>query len=92
MKTERMELRTSHQERKIFEEAASSLGMNLSTFIRMAAKERASEVLKSSTTLVLRERDAHLFVQALDNPPKPNANLKKAFSTYRRAASKKHRT
>lgn len=91
MKNERVELRASHQERKLLEKAASSLGMNLSTFIRMAARERASEILRSNTTIMLTERDADLFLNALENPPKPNTNLKKAFSKYQRTASRNRR-
>lgn len=84
MKQDRVEFRTSHQERVQFEIAASFLGMNLSAFLRMAALERSAEVVKDSNILLLSDRDRDTFLNALENPPKPNKNLKKAFSQYRK--------
>ncbi len=84
MREDRVEFRTSHQEREQFELAASCLGVNLSAFLRMAALERSCEILKSSNTIVLSDRDRDLFLAALENPPKPK-NLKKALTKYRRA-------
>jgi uncharacterized protein (DUF1778 family) len=48
--------------------------------------EIVSDTLALRNT-VLTERDADLFLKALKNPQKPNANLKKAFSKYKRAPS-----
>lgn len=79
MKNERLEFRANAQERECFEKAASFLGMNISTFIRMAALERATNVLKSDQTLVLSDEDRDLFLAMLENPPKPNENLIRAF-------------
>ncbi len=82
MKKERVEFRTNSQERENFEKAASFLGMNISSFVRMAALERACEILKSEQTLVLSDEDRDLFLNALENPPKPNENLIRAFATH----------
>lgn len=84
MKEDRVEFRTSHQERIQFEMAATFLGVNLSAFLRMAALERSAEVVKESNLLVLSDRDRDTFLNALENPPKPNKNLKKAFSKYKK--------
>jgi uncharacterized protein (DUF1778 family) len=82
-KQDRVEFRTSHQEREQIEKAASLLGMNVSAYLRMIAIERSIQVLKSSRTIVLSDEDATLFLKALENRPAPNKNLKKAFKQYR---------
>ncbi|HSX10527.1 MAG TPA: DUF1778 domain-containing protein [Chlamydiales bacterium] len=88
MKQDRIEFRISHQERQQIETAASFLGMNVSTYLRLIALERSVEILKNSETVVLSDRDRDLFLRALENPPKPNKNLKKAFASYRRKGGK----
>ena len=70
-------------------EAAAYLGMNVSAYLRMVALERSVEVLKSNKTLLLSDVDRDLFFKALENPPKSNKNLKKAFSHYRRLRKNK---
>ncbi|MCE2982724.1 MAG: DUF1778 domain-containing protein [Parachlamydia sp.] len=84
MKEDRVEFRTSHQERMQFEIAATYLGMNLSAFLRMAALERSAEVVQEKNVLVLSDADRDIFLAALEKPPKPNKNLKKAFLEYKK--------
>lgn len=84
MKGDRVEFRTSQGERIQFERAASYLGMNLSAFLRMAALEKSAEIVKENNILILSDHDRDLFLNALENPPKPNKNLKKAFAEYRK--------
>lgn len=86
MKEERVEFRTSHQERMQFEVAATYLGMNLSAFLRMAALERSAEVVRESSTLLLSDKDRDMFLAALENPPEPNKYLKRAFSEYKKVS------
>lgn len=88
MKEERVEFRTSHQERMQFEMAATYLGMNLSAFLRMAALERSAEIVKENHILVLSDKDRDTFLAALENPPEPNKNLKKAFLEYKKSSGK----
>lgn len=84
MKEDRVEFRTSHQERVQFEAAANFLGINLSAFLRMAALERSAEIVRENNILLLSDKDRDTFLNALENPPKPNKNLKKAFSEYKK--------
>ena len=85
MKQDRVEFRTTYQERKQFEAAASLLSMNLSSFLRKTAVEKASEVLRNNSSIVLSDEDRDAFLDALSNPPKPNKELKKALREYRRS-------
>lgn len=84
MREERVEFRTSHQERMQFETAAAYLGVNLSAFLRMAALEKSAEIVSESHDLLLSDRDRNAFLSALENPPSPSKNLKKAFSEYKK--------
>lgn len=84
MKEDRVEFRTSHQERAQFEMAATYLGMNLSAFVRMAALEKSSEIVKEHNDLLLSDIDRDTFLSALENMPEPNKNLKKAAAKYKK--------
>lgn len=81
---DRIEFRTLTSEKAQFTTAATLLGINLSTFVRMAALEKSNAILKENNTLVLSDRDRDTFLKALENPPQPNENLKKAFLEYQR--------
>lgn len=63
-------------------EAAAFTGMTLSAFLRQAALEKSEIVLKNRDALTLSDRDRELFLEALENPPKPNKRLKEAFNKY----------
>lgn len=78
MKQDRVEIRTSSGEKKQFEAAALFLGMNISSFMRMSALEKSTEVLRKSRSIVLSDEDQNAFLEALQNPPRPNKAMKKA--------------
>lgn len=88
MREHRIEFRSSDEERKIFEEAAFFLGMNLSSFARKIMLEKSEEVIKANTSIVLSNEDRDTFLQALELPPKPNKRLKKALEAHRRLSKK----
>jgi uncharacterized protein (DUF1778 family) len=101
MKQDRIALRTSQKERERLSEAAIFTGMTLSCFLRQAALEKSDEVLKNRDNITLSDRDRDLFLNALENPPKPNERLKKAFKNYEnkkngintsRPSTKRHRS
>lgn len=87
MKEDRIELRASQRERERLVEAAMFTGMTLSSFLRQAALEKSDNVLKTRDTITLSDRDRDLFLDALENPPKPNKHLKQAFKTYKELKS-----
>lgn len=84
MRRDRVEFRTNHNERQQFEAAAIFLGVNLSSFLRTVAIERSTEILKQRDTFILSNEDRDAFLRALENPPEPNKELKKALKDYRR--------
>jgi uncharacterized protein (DUF1778 family) len=82
MKQDRIELRASQKERELLFEAALFSGMTLSSFLRQAALEKSEEVLKHRDSITLSDRDRAIFMDALENPPKPNKQLVNAFKFY----------
>lgn len=83
MKGDRIELRASQKERERLLEAAIFTGTTLSAFLRQAALEKSEEVLKHRDTITLSDRDRDIFMDALENPPKPNKRLIEAFKFYK---------
>ncbi len=84
MKQDRIELRASQKERERFLEAAHFSGMSLSAFIRLAALEKSEDILRTKESLTLSDRDRDVFLEALENPPKPNKRLQQAFKAYQK--------
>jgi uncharacterized protein (DUF1778 family) len=84
MKQDRVEFRASRGERELFEKAAVVLGMNLSSFMRMTAVEKSVEILRQRDSFLLSNRDRNSFLEALENPPQPNKEMKNALKIYQR--------
>lgn len=88
LRTERAEARLLPEQKKRIELAASIKGLSLSDFIVQHADEAATRTIQLHTSWTLDERDRDVFVQALLNPPKPNARMKAAVKRYRERAGR----
>lgn len=66
MRTQRLELRLTDDERQLDSAAATAVGETLSDFFRRAASARAQEVLVDQQRIVLDENEAARFLDALD--------------------------
>jgi uncharacterized protein (DUF1778 family) len=66
VRTERIELRLTDQERSTDQAAAAAVGESLSDFFRRAAANRAAEVLADQRRIGLTEQEAIRFLDALD--------------------------
>jgi uncharacterized protein (DUF1778 family) len=66
MRTQRLELRLTDNERQLDSVAATAVGETLSDFFRRAASARAQEVLADQQQIVLSEDEAARFLAALD--------------------------
>jgi uncharacterized protein (DUF1778 family) len=66
MRTQRLELRLTDDERQLDSTAATMVGETLSDFFRRAASARAHEVLADQQRLVLDHDEAARFLDALD--------------------------
>ena len=81
-KAERMSVRIDAEGKKLLERAAGYTGSSLSDFVITRALAAASEVIQARETVVLSGRDWDAFLDALENPPAPNANLKRALQRH----------
>ncbi len=61
-------------------DAAAWRGLSLNSFILQAAAREADAILQQERVLRLSGADAKLLLDLLDQPPKPNAALKRAFA------------
>jgi uncharacterized protein (DUF1778 family) len=66
VRTQRLELRLTDEERSNGQAAASAVGESLSDFFRRAAANRAAEVLTDQRRIALTEEEAIRFLDALE--------------------------
>ena len=66
MRTQRLELRLTDEERSIDQAAAAAVGESLSECFRGAAASRAADVLADQRRIALTEQDAIGFLDALE--------------------------
>ena len=66
VRTQRLELRLTDEERSIDQAAAVAVGESLSDFFRRAAAERAAHVLTDQRKIALTEDEAIRFLDALE--------------------------
>jgi uncharacterized protein (DUF1778 family) len=67
MRTQRLELRLTDDERQLDGAAATAVGETLSDFFRRAASARAQEVLADQQRIALTEDEAARFLDALES-------------------------
>jgi len=82
-RSERLDARLTREEKEIIETAASLRGTSASDFVRMVIKEAALKTIREHEVLTLSEESRRVFVEALLNPPEPNAKLIAAARRYR---------
>jgi uncharacterized protein (DUF1778 family) len=80
----RLDVRLPEEQKKLIEQAADLLGQSVSAFTVSTMVREAQEVVERSVTIRLSKRDWEAFQAALDNPPAPNAKLRKAFRDHAR--------
>jgi uncharacterized protein (DUF1778 family) len=66
MRTQRLELRLTDDERQLDSAAATAVGETLSDFFRRAASARAQDVLADQKRIALNDEEAARFLDALD--------------------------
>jgi uncharacterized protein (DUF1778 family) len=88
LRTERTEARLLPEQKKRIERAASLKGLSLSDFIVQHADEAAIRTIQLHTSWTLEDRDRDVFLQALLNPPEPNARMRAAAKRYKERAAK----
>lgn len=80
----RFDLQLDADEKAILARAAALMGTTMAGFVRVAAKEKAQDLLQREARITLSERDFSAFSRALDSAFAPNPTLKAAISQVRR--------
>ena len=79
---ERIDIRVNSESKSMFLKAAELSGQNLSAFVVEAVRERAIRVLDEYDKIRLNNQARDLFLDALANPPAPNAALRRAAKKH----------
>jgi uncharacterized protein (DUF1778 family) len=80
----RIEVRIGAKQKRLFERAAAMEGVTLTDFAISCMQRAAASAVAEHARIELSERDQQAFVQALMNPPEPNAALRTVAKAYRR--------
>jgi len=87
VKQERMHIRLDAPSKLKLERAAAYEHKSLSEFVLGQALHAADKVIHEHETITLNQADWEVFLDALENPPKPSAKLKQAFAEQKNASS-----
>jgi len=82
-KSERLVARAKPEVQELIQRAADYSGATVSQFLIESATDRARVIIEQTETLRLSKESADAMFKALDNPPKPNAKLRKAAKRYK---------
>lgn len=74
-------LRVPTVTRELIDTAAEVVGKSRTEFMLESARQHAIDVLLDQRLFVLNNDQHAAFIEALDNPPMPNAALKKLLSS-----------
>jgi uncharacterized protein (DUF1778 family) len=83
-KIERLEARVSSDMKALCQKAATIQGRSLTDFVVNSAVEAATRIVRENEFVELSRRDRMAFVEALLDPPAPNARLRKAMRRHNR--------
>jgi len=79
-RSRRIDVRVTDTQDALIREAAAMAGENVTTFLLVAAEQRASELLESRRHLVMSTRAFQQFAAALDSPGASVPQLRELFA------------
>ncbi len=85
VREERIELRTTREEKRLLLAAAGQERLDLTSFVMRAALPAARAVMDRMDRIALSARDTKRVLDLLENPPKPTKRLLDAARRKRRA-------
>jgi uncharacterized protein (DUF1778 family) len=83
-KPERLEARLGLDQKRLIERAAQIRGTSVTDFVLASAQQAAVKTIREFQMLRLRDEAREVFVNALLNPPAPNARARAAARRYKR--------
>lgn len=84
VRSERIDLRTNTEVKTVIERAAQLRHTTISAYLLESALQRAKEDIRNTETITIHEADRDMFFAALENPPAPNAALRKLLGDNKR--------
>lgn len=84
VRSKRLEIRTTPEQKRLFERAATIRGTSVTDFVVNRLLEAAREIIQESESMRLRDEDRKVFFNALLKPPAPNAYAKAAVARYKK--------
>lgn len=87
-KAERLEARITQRQKHLIARAAALRGFTVTEFVVASAQQAATEVIKESEVLTLRDSARDAFVKALLHPPAPTQAARAAARRYKRVMAK----
>jgi len=82
-KRERLEARVTLDQKRLIARAAKLRGTSVTDFVVVSAQQAAKETIKDFEMLSLRDEAREVFVNAILNPPAPNAAARAAAARYK---------
>lgn len=82
-KQKRLEARITRDQKRLIERAAYLRGTSVTDFVLASAQQAATATIKDFEMLSLRDEARQVFVNALLNPPLPNAVAQAAARRYK---------
>lgn len=83
-KDERIELRVSSSDKRIFKKAQELSGdKSFSSFIVRVVKQRSEEILARNNRIIETEKDRQIFFDSVFSNSKPNQNLLEAADRFK---------
>jgi uncharacterized protein (DUF1778 family) len=79
---DRMEMRVLRSEKELVTLAAELEGIKVSRFVWDYAIKRARKIVARAQRITTTEEGYRQILDALENPPEPNTELKNAMSQY----------
>ena len=83
-KRARIDVRASASQKALLERAAALEGRTLSEFVLAYAQPAAERAIREQHVIALSSQDSVTFVEALLNPPEPNARLRAVWERYKK--------
>ncbi len=80
---ERFDLRISADIKALVARAAEVAGTTMSAFMIESVRDRATRLIEQQERIELNNEGRDVFLNALTNPPAPNAKLRRAAEKYR---------
>lgn len=87
LKPERLNIRTTLEQKLLIERAAKLSQQTTSQFVLQSVLDSAREKIKEQEVIMLNELESKRFLDLLDNPPEPNLALVSAVTLYKKKVS-----